>query len=68
MYGVQQELARQQANLEGLNDKLTGCAELRRAKEEQLGRVRDTYKSTQQQVSKERRKSIPNFYIRVTLL
>ena len=57
LYGVQQELARQQSNFESLHDHLTKSADLRRTKENNLQTVREEYKSTQQQVDKERRKS-----------
>ena len=57
LYGMQQELAKQQANLEQLRDKHTVSAEKRRNQEDALSKLREKYKQYQAQVNQERKKS-----------
>uniref|UniRef100_H2YI71 Coiled-coil domain-containing protein 40 n=1 Tax=Ciona savignyi TaxID=51511 RepID=H2YI71_CIOSA len=57
LYGVQQELARQQSNLEQLHDKHSTSAERRRNNEANLQKIRENYKSIQNQNGKERKKN-----------
>uniref|UniRef100_H2XUM1 Coiled-coil domain-containing protein 40 n=1 Tax=Ciona intestinalis TaxID=7719 RepID=H2XUM1_CIOIN len=57
LYGVQQELARQQSNLEQLHDKHAMSAERRRNKEHDLQKVREKYKEVQSQSERERKKN-----------
>ncbi|XP_078491914.1 coiled-coil domain-containing protein 40 [Ciona intestinalis] len=57
LYGVQQELARQQSNLEQLHDKHAMSAERRRNKEHDLQKVRENYKEVQSQSERERKKN-----------
>ena len=55
LYGIQQELARQQTMLEKRHDGLGRLRELRGQCEEQLREVRDMYKKTQQNVNHQRK-------------
>lgn len=57
LYGVQQELARQQMNLEQLLDKRSQASSTRRETDQQLTKFRDLYKQVQGQANKERKKS-----------
>lgn len=57
LYGVQQELARQQVNLEGLHDKRSSATDRRKETEHELTKFRDLYKQLQTQTNKERRKN-----------
>lgn len=57
LYGVQQELARQQMNLEQLQDKHSSSNDHRRNKEAQLSKLRELYKQCHAQIEKERKKS-----------
>ncbi|XP_039265191.1 coiled-coil domain-containing protein 40-like isoform X1 [Styela clava] len=57
LYGVQQELARQQVNLESLRDKKTSANERRRDHEQQLSKLRDVYKGVQSQAGSHRKKN-----------
>lgn len=57
LYGVQQELARQQVNLESLRDKKTSASERRRDHEQQLTKLRDVYKGIQSQAGSQRKKN-----------
>lgn len=68
MYGTQQELARQQANLEQLRDKHTISAEKRRNQEADLAKLRERYKEYQSQVTAERKKSNVLFLFCINLI
>ena len=57
LYGVQQQLARQQMLLEQEQDTFTGLNQLRQQKEKTLTDVRQLYKNMQEQVKNERQQS-----------
>ncbi|KAG8565046.1 hypothetical protein GDO81_012688 [Engystomops pustulosus] len=56
LYGIQQELARQQMGLEKQHDKHTHIATLRRQIEEELENIRKMYKNSHQTTDGERKK------------
>ena len=57
LYGVQQQLARQQMLLEQEQDKQTAMSQLRKEKYETLTQVRELYRNMQKQVEEERHQS-----------
>ncbi|XP_030840683.1 coiled-coil domain-containing protein 40 [Strongylocentrotus purpuratus] len=57
LYGMQQELARQQTLLEKRHDQMGQLSQMRAQCEEQLREVRDMYKKTQQNVNTQRKES-----------
>ena len=57
LYGVQQQLARQQMLLEQEQDKQTAMSQLRKEKYETLTQVRELYRNMQKQVEEERQQS-----------
>ena len=57
LYGVQQQLARQQMLLEQEQDKQTAVSQLRKDKYDTLSQVRELYRSMQKQVEDERQQS-----------
>ena len=57
LYGIQQQLARQQMLLEQEQDTLTGLSQLREQKEKTLNDVRQLYQNMQGQLKKERGQS-----------
>ena len=57
LYGIQQQLARQQMLVEKEADEHTGMTQLRRQKEETLAQVREMYRGMQDQVKRERQQS-----------
>ena len=57
LYGIQQQLARQQMLLEQEQDTLTGLSQLREQKEKTLNDVRQLYQNMQGQLKKERQQS-----------
>lgn len=69
LYGIQQQLARQQMLVEQEQDKQTTLSLLRNQKYETLAQVRELYKNMQKQVQEERKQStyVPIRYICVVL-
>lgn len=69
LYGIQQQLARQQMLVEQEQDKTTTLSLMRKQKYDTLAQVRELYKNMQNQVEEERKQSmcIP-WYICVVLL
>lgn len=59
LYGIQQQLARQQMLLEQEQDTLTGLNQLRQQKEKTLSDVRQLYRNMQDQLKQERQQSKP---------
>ncbi len=57
LYGIQQQLARQQMLVEQEQDKQTTLSLLRKQKYETLAQVRELYKNMQNQVEEERKQS-----------
>ena len=57
LYGIQQQLARQQMLMEREQDKHSTLHQLRVQREETLVQVREMYRSMQEQVKRERQKS-----------
>lgn len=57
LYGIQQQLARQQMLVEQEQDKQTTLSLLRKQKYETLAQVRELYKNMQKQVEGERKQS-----------
>lgn len=57
LYGIQQQLARQQMVLEQEQDTLSGLNQLRQQKEKTLNNVRQLYRNMQYQLKKERQQS-----------
>ena len=57
LYGVQQQLARQQMLLEQEQDKQTAMSQMRKEKYDTLSQVRELYRNMQKQVEDERQQS-----------
>ena len=57
LYGIQQQLARQQMLVEQEQDKQTTLSLLRKQKYETLAQVRELYQNMQKQVEEERKQS-----------
>ena len=57
LYGVQQQLARQQMLLEQEQDKQTAMSQMRKEKYDTLSQVRELYRNMQKQVEGERQQS-----------
>ena len=57
LYGVQQQLARQQMLLEQEQDKQTAMSQLRKETYDTLTQVRELYRNMQKQVEEERQQS-----------
>ena len=57
LYGIQQQLARQQMLVEQEQDKQTSLSLLRKHEHETLAQVRELYKNMQNQVEEERKQS-----------
>lgn len=57
LYGIQQQLARQQMILEQEQDSLSGLNQLRQQKEKTVENVRQLYRNMQDQLKKERQQS-----------
>lgn len=57
LYGIQQQLARQQMLLEKEQDNLMASRTLRDQREATLAQVREMYRGMQEQVKKERQQS-----------
>lgn len=58
LYGIQQQLARQQMLVEQEQDKRTTLSLLRKQKHETLAQVRELYKNMQKQVEEERNQGV----------
>lgn len=57
LYGVQQQLAKQQMLVESEQDRHTVMSQLRAQKETTLSQIRDFYRSLLQQIKNERQQS-----------